>query len=125
MPTTQTTNGIKLMTKIVDLGKTNPITAIILGLIILALFTGGGSFAATFFGQDIKIEMAIAELRKDLGSQDTYLRSAVKQETKDRIREIMQLKDDGKLLSEASIRLMIKSELQTFEDRLILRLNSN
>ena len=122
MPTIQTTNGIKLMTKIVDLGKTNPVTAIVLALIVLALFTGSISFGASFLGQGSKITNVVAELRRDLERQDTYLKSAVKQETKDRIREIMPLKDDGKLLSEASIRLIILEELRDFEERLILRL---
>ena len=127
------TNGLKLMTKIVDLAKTNPITAIILGFIVLALFTGGGSFAASFLGQGQKISMAIAELkndlenqgaklRKDLEVQDIYLKSAVKQERKDRILEIMHFKSDGKLLSESSIRLIIFEELRKSEDRIIARL---
>jgi len=121
---TETTNGLKLMVKIVDLAKARPLTAIILALISAALFTGSVSFGASYLGQGSKISMAVAELRKDLEVTDTYLKSAVKQESKDRIREIMQLKEDGKLLSEDSIRLMIKDELQIFEDRLIKRLKS-
>ena len=73
MPTTQTTNGIKLMTKIVDLGKTNPITAIVLGLIVLALFTGGVSFGASFLGQGSQITNAIAQLKRGNKSRKQIL----------------------------------------------------
>ena len=118
------TNGIKLMTKIVDLAKTNPVTAIVLALIVLALFTGGISFGASFLGQGSKITNAVAALRRDLESQDTYLKSAIKQETKDRIREVQQFKEDGKLLTESDIRLIIVEELRDFEDRLIFRLRN-
>jgi len=112
------TNGIKLLTGIVSLAEKSPITAVILALIILAMFTGGGSFIGSFFGQDSAVTKELADLKLE----STYTKSAIKQETKDRIREITQLKEDGKLLSEASIRLMIKEELQEFEDRLVARL---
>ncbi len=118
------TNGLKLMAKIVDLAKSRPITAIILSLITLALFTGGVSFGSSFLAQGSKISMAVAELKRDLEFTDTYLKSAIKVETDDRIREIMQLKDDGKLLSEASIRLIIFEELRKSEDRIIIRLRN-
>jgi len=112
------TNGIKLLTGIFSLAEKRPITAIILALIVLAIFTGGGSFIGSFWGQDSAVTKALA----DLENKNTYLASAIKQEEKDRIREITQLKEDEKLLSKDSIRLMIKKELEDFEDRLVARL---
>ena len=113
------TNGIKLLTGIVSLAEKRPIVAIMLALIILAIFNGGISYVFGSLGQGSAVTNALADLK----SKNTYLASAIKQEEKDRIKEITQLKEDGKLLSEASIRLMIKSELQEFEDRLVARLN--
>ena len=114
-------NGIKLLTGIVNLAEKSPITAVILALIILAIFTGGGSFIGSFWGQDSKISSAIAELQ----NKNVYLESFINAVDKARIEEHVRLKEDGKLLSEASIRLIIKQELQDFADRFILRLNSN
>jgi len=120
-----TSNGLKLMEKIVVLGKSRPIVAIVLALIVLALFTGGGSFLASIFGQDLKLEKAVAELKRDLEFTDRFLKSAIKQETKDRIEEQVRLKEDGKLLSEAFIRNIIFEELRKSEDRIVARLRSN
>lgn len=111
-------NGLKAVTQITELAKTRPIVAIVLALIILATFNGGISYLFGSMGQGNEISNELADLKR----QDTYLKSAIKQETIDRVREITQLKEDGKLLSEDSIRLMIKSELQDFEDRLVARL---
>jgi len=121
-------DGIKLLTEIFGLAEKRPITAIILALIILSVFTGGGSFIGSFWGQDSAVAKEIAGLERkydNLKGEETYLKSAIKQETKDRIREITQLKEDGKLLSEDSIKLMIRDELDKFEERLIARLNGN
>ena len=112
------TNGIKLLTGIVSLAEKRPIVAILLALIILAIFNGGISYVFGSWGQGSAVTNKLAELE----GENKYLKSAIKQETKDRIREITQLKEDEKLLSKDSIRLMIKEELEKFGDKLIARL---
>lgn len=112
------TNGIKLLTTIVNLAEKRPLVAIVLALIILATFNGGISYVFGSWGQGSAVTKELADLKLE----STYMKSAIKQETKDRIREITQLKEDEKLLSKDSIRLMIKKELEDFEDRLVARL---
>ena len=67
----------------------------------------------------------MAGLRKDTDElkQKTFtLGSEIEVEREARIREIMTLKDDGKLLSVEAIRLLIIEENQKMEDRLVKRL---
>lgn len=118
-------NGTEAAGKLFDLARERPLVAIILSLTII----GSVSFGASFLGQGSKITNAVADLKTkvdDLNTKNIYLNSAIKTEELSRIAEIVTLKEDGKLLSEDSIRLMIKKELEDaldkFEDRLVARL---
>ena len=116
-------NGVtKAITQIIELAKIRPIVAIILAIILFSSAQGGISYFLGSWGTGSEINSAVAALRNDLENQDRYLKSAIKQESIDRIREITQLKEDGKLLSEDSIRLIIFQELRKSEDRIIKRL---
>ena len=113
-----TTNGLKAIAQITELAKTRPIVAIVLALIILATFNGGISYVFGSLGQGSKISSEIAELQR----KDIYLDSAIRSVDRARIEEHVRLQDDGKLLSEASIRLIIIEEFAKLEDRLVARL---
>ena len=113
-----TTNGIKLMTKIVDLGKTNPFTAVILALIVLGMFFGMINYGTSFLGQRAAVTKALAALE----AKDRYLESAIDAERIARIEEQVRLKEDGKLQSDSDIGVKIREELDKFEERLIRRL---
>lgn len=115
-------NGVKLLTQITTLAKERPVVAVFLALIFLAMLNGGISFALDSLGPRSGATNGLTEKLNKLVNDHTYIKSAIKQESKDRIREITQLKKDGKLLSEASIRLIIIEEFGKMEDRLVERL---
>lgn len=110
-------NG-KLAEKIVDLMTKRPIWALIFMLMTFLISGGGVSYGISFFGQSSAVTLALAKLKQ----QDMTIKSEIKAEREARIEEQMRLKDDGKLLSEDSIKLMIRNELDKFEDRLLKRL---
>ena len=114
---TPTTNGINLMTKIVDLAKTNPFTAVVLTLIFVGTFSGGISYATGFLGQTSAVTKELALLK----AKDVYLESEIKAERIARIEEQVRLKEDGKLLTESDIIVKMRDELDKFEQRLIDR----
>ena len=105
--------------KVVDLMQKRPVWALVFMLMTFMLSGGATSYGISFLGQGAKLTSAVAELQR----KDDYILSEINAERKARVEEITRLKEDGKLLSEDSIRLMIKEELQRFEDRLVKRLN--
>ncbi len=113
-----TTNGIKLMSKIVGLAEQRPVVAIVLGLIVLGMFTGGGSFAASFFGFGSSVAKELAVLQQ----KTITLSSEIKAESKARIEEITRLKEDGKLQSDSDINVQMRKELDKFEERFFTKL---
>ncbi len=114
---THATNGIKLMAKIVDLAKTNPVTAVILALIVLGMFFGLINYGTSFLGQRAAVTKALAALE----AKDRYLESSINAERVARIEEQVRLKEDGKLLTDSDIVVKIREELDKFEQRLIKR----
>ena len=113
-----TTNGIKLMSKIVGLAEQRPITAIVLGLIVLGMLTGGGSFAASFFGFGSSVAKELAVLQQ----KTITLSSEIKAEREARIEEITRLKEDGKLQSDSDINVQMRKALDKFEERFFMKL---
>lgn len=112
-------NG-KVAEKVVDLMTKRPVWALVFMLLTFIISGGGVSYGISFLGQGSKITTEVAELKRKY----VYLDSAIKSADRARIEEQVRLKEDGKLLSEASIRLIIKEELEDFEDRLIKRLSN-
>ncbi|KKL11899.1 hypothetical protein LCGC14_2541150 [marine sediment metagenome] len=110
-------NG-QLASKIVDLMIKRPVWALIFMLMTFIISGSGVSYGVSFLGQGSKIEVILAKLKQE----DMTLKSEIKAEREARIEEIMRLKDDEKLLSKDSIKLMIRTELDKFEERLISRL---
>jgi len=113
-----TTNGIKLMSKIVGLAEQRPVVAIVLALIILGMLIFGGSFTASFlgFGSSVAKELAV------LQQKTITLSSEIKAEREARIEEITRLKEDGKLQSDSDIQVQIGKTLNEFETRFFTRL---
>jgi len=110
-------NG-KLASKIIDLIQTKPGWALVFAILFLIMANGISSYGFSFWGQNSSVTATLAKLEQ----ADRTLKSEIKSERESRIREILTLKEDGKLLSEASIRLIIIEELQKSEDRLVKRL---
>lgn len=110
-------NG-QLASKVVDLMQKRPVWALIFMLMAFVISGGGVSYGVSFLGQSSAVTSVLAGLKQ----KDITLKSEIKAEREARIEEIMRLKDDGKLLSKASIKLMIREELDKFEERLVKRL---
>jgi len=115
----QSQNGIKLMSKIVGLAEQRPVVAIVLALIVMGIFMGGGSFAASFFGLGSSVAKELATLQQ----KTITLSSEIRAERKARIEEITRLKEDGKLQSDSDIQVQIGKTLNEFETRFFTRLN--
>lgn len=113
-----TTNGIKLMSKIVGLAEQRPVVAIVLALIVLGMLIFGGSFTASFFGFGSSVAKELAVLQQ----KTITLSSEIKAESKARIEEITRLKEDGKLQSDSDIQLEMRKALDKFEERFFTRL---
>ena len=113
-----TTNGIKLMSKIVGLAEQRPIVAIVLSLIVLGIVIFGGSFTASFFGFGSSVAKELAVLQQTTMT----LASEIKAERVARIEEITRLKEDGKLQSDSDINVQMRKELDKFEERFFTRL---
>jgi len=110
-------NG-KLASKIIDLIQTKPGWALVFAILFLIMANGISSYGFSFWGQNSSVTATLAKLEQ----ANRTLKSEIESERESRIREILTLKEDGKLLSEASIRLIIIEELQKSEDRLVKRL---
>ena len=121
-------NGtIKLASKAIDFAKEKPIWAAFYFLVLITVYPGVVSVGTSFWSQDSAVTSALAELRKDnedLKQGAVSLASEIKAERETRILEMVRLKEEGKLLSEDSIKLTIRDELDRFEERLVKMLKS-
>ncbi len=104
--------------KVVDLMQKRPWWALVFMLMTFVLSGGATSYGISFIGTGSKISSEVAGLK----NKDIYLESLINAVDKARIEEQIRLKEDGKLLSEDSIRLIIVEELRKSEDRIIARL---
>lgn len=112
-------NGtFKLAEKIVDFMREKPKWALVFGVLIFVASQGTISYGTSFFSVNSAVTEKLAKLTQDA----ITLKSEIEAERKDRITEITRLKEDGKLLSEDSIKVMIREELDKFEERLVKRL---
>jgi len=108
----------KLAAKIIDLIQTKPGWALVFAILFIIMANGVSSYGFSFWGQNSSVTTTLAKLEQ----ANKTLKSEIEAERESRIREILTLKEDGKLLSEDSIKLMIRDELDKFEDRLVKRL---
>jgi len=115
-------SSAKIIEKALDFVSKKPGWALVFFVLTLMVLPGVTTYGASFFGKESGKESAISEALAELRQKDTTLASEIKATREAWIEEIVRLKEDGKLLSEDSIRLMIKAELEEFGDRLIKRL---
>ena len=112
----------KVIEKALDFVSKKPGWALVFFVLTLMILPGVATYGTSFFGKESGKESAISEALAELRQKDITLASEIKATTKAWIEEIVRLKEDEKLLSKDSIRLMIKAELEEFGDRLIERL---
>ena len=111
-----------IVSKAIDFAREKPGWALLFFVLVITVLPGVSSYKSAFWGKASGQDAAISEALAKLQQQTITLSSEIEAEREARIEEIMRLKEDEKLLSKDSIRLMVKEELLVFGDRLILRL---
>ncbi len=95
-------------------------------LLIIVSSTGGAAWSGiNFFGRNNKSSTEHHEVGRLIEEAEINLEKLMAKLWSKHVEEMTRYRDEGKLQSSAEIRLVIKEELENFEERLYRRLNIN